>query len=386
MQVAVRIEQQPLALERARHRPLVAVGDHVRVVQVHERLAAQHGFFLHAIEEELPHEGFFALAEADRLLQLLVVEHRVGEPQHVEHDVEVLRARPGEDVLGVRHVGGEDRRGDSELEIRRAAWRAPASLRWSALAFSKPFFTSRTWLCTSPMPSSETRMLIRMPLLAQNSTIRVSIGMARCGVSPVVLMPILRSRGRCRWNISTISGRSLRVVGSPPEMLRFSTAPQNGLSSTGSSSRERHVGLAVAPLPVVAHRAAGVADPGAVIDEHGRADGVELRADEGIDEVARDTSGRFGEVVQSERRGGHQGNLLMIPRRSRTVKALVHRELSERAVEAEGAGNAARQDSPETIGATVSGEPRKSVSRARPGVVVAKSRRCARSFRERLPR
>ena len=78
-------------------------------------------------------------------------------------------------------------------------------------------------------------MLIRMPFDAQNSTMRVSIGMARCGVSPVVLMPIFRSRGRWRWNSSTISGRSLRVVGSPPEMFRFSTAPQNGLAMTGSS-------------------------------------------------------------------------------------------------------------------------------------------------------
>ena len=34
---------------------------------------------------------------------------------------------------------------------------------------------------------------------------------------------------------STISGRSFRVVGSPPEMFKFSTAPQNGVSSTGSS-------------------------------------------------------------------------------------------------------------------------------------------------------
>ena len=79
------------------------------------------------------------------------------------------------------------------------------------------------------MPSSDTRMLISRSCSAQNFTMRVSIGMARCGVRPVVLMPILRRRGRCRWNISTISGRSLRVVGSPPEMFRFSTAPQNGL-------------------------------------------------------------------------------------------------------------------------------------------------------------
>ncbi len=64
-------------------------------------------------------------------------------------------------------------------------------------------------------------------MAAQNSTMRVSIGIARFGVRPVVLMPILRKRGSRLWNISTMSGRSLRVVGSPPEMLRFSTAPQN---------------------------------------------------------------------------------------------------------------------------------------------------------------
>ena len=85
------------------------------------------------------------------------------------------------------------------------------------------------------MPSSETRALTSRLCSAQNLTMRVSIGMARRGVRPVVLMPILRIRGRWRWNISTSSGRSLRVVGSPPEMLRFSTAPQNGSVIAGSS-------------------------------------------------------------------------------------------------------------------------------------------------------
>jgi hypothetical protein len=33
----------------------------------------------------------------------------------------------------------------------------------------------------------------------------------------------------------TISGKSLRVVGSPPEMFRFSTALQNGWAIAGSS-------------------------------------------------------------------------------------------------------------------------------------------------------
>ena len=102
-------------------------------------------------------------------------------------------------------------------------------------ALSKPRLTWRTWSWMSPMPSSETRTLTSRSCPAQNFTIRVSIGMARCGVKPVVLMPILRIRGRWRWNSSTISGRSLRVVGSPPEMFRFSTAPQNGCCIAGSS-------------------------------------------------------------------------------------------------------------------------------------------------------
>ena len=108
-----------------------------------------------------------------------------------------------------------------------------ASIVWHAL--SKPRFTCRTWLWMSPMPSSDTRMLIGRSFDAQNFTMRVSIGMARCGVRPVVLTPILRSRGSRRWNISTISGRSFLVVGSPPEMLRFSTAPQKSWCMTPSS-------------------------------------------------------------------------------------------------------------------------------------------------------
>ena len=46
--------------------------------------------------------------------------------------------------------------------------------------------------------------------------------MARWGVSPVVLMPSLRSRGSLSSITRQISTRSLRVVGSPPEMLAFS--------------------------------------------------------------------------------------------------------------------------------------------------------------------
>ena len=48
----------------------------------------------------------------------------------------------------------------------------------------------------SPTPSIDTRVLKMTPFLLHSSTIFVSIGIARCGVSPVVLMPNLRRRGR----------------------------------------------------------------------------------------------------------------------------------------------------------------------------------------------
>ena len=156
------------------------------------------------------------------------------------------------------------------------------------------------------MPSSETRMLIRMPFFAQNSTMRVSIGMARCGRQAGRVDADLPQRGGDAAGTSPPSPADrCRVVGSPPEMFRFSTAPQNGIVQDRLELRERHVRLAVAPLPVAAHRAVRVADPGAVVDEHRRADGVELRADEGIDEVARDARGRLREVLQPEGVGGH---------------------------------------------------------------------------------
>ena len=74
----------------------------------------------------------------------------------------------------------------------------------------------------SPTPSIDTRVLKMTPLLLQSSTIFVSIGIARCGVSPVVLMPNFRRRGR-RFSITShTSTRSLRVVGSPPETFAVS--------------------------------------------------------------------------------------------------------------------------------------------------------------------
>ena len=64
---------------------------------------------------------------------------------------------------------------------------------------------------------------------------------------------------------------------------------------------ERHVRLAIAPLPVAAHRAARIADPGAVIDEDGRPNGVNLRADERIDQIAGHACRGSSEVSAGER-------------------------------------------------------------------------------------
>ena len=105
-----------------------------------------------------------ALVEADRVLQLLVVEHRVGEPEHVEHDVEVLGARPGEDVLGVGMFLAKIVEAMPNEKFGCVfASACIASIVFDAL--SKPFLTVRTWSWTSPMPSSETRMLISTPLV-----------------------------------------------------------------------------------------------------------------------------------------------------------------------------------------------------------------------------
>ena len=104
-QAAVRVEHDALGLERARREPVVAVGDHVGVVHVDVVLPVEQRIHAHAIEEELAHA---LLLGADRLADLRpevgVAEHRLGEPHHVEDDVELLPARPGEDVLGVVEV------------------------------------------------------------------------------------------------------------------------------------------------------------------------------------------------------------------------------------------------------------------------------------------
>src|SRR5687767_10173069 len=68
---------------------------------------------------------------------------------------------------------------------------------------------------------------------------------------------------------------------------------------------ERHVALAIAVLPVVAHLATGVANKCAVVDEHGGADRVKRAGDDAVDQVARHACGCLGEIAQPEAFSGH---------------------------------------------------------------------------------
>ena len=169
--------------------------------------------------------------------------------------------------------------------------------RMVSFAFSKPRFTCRTLLCISPTPSIETRVLKMMLRSWHISTIFVSIGMPRCGVRPVVLRPNLRSFGSRSSMTRQISTRSLRVVGSPPETLAFSMFFQRLRLEDLVDVGERHVALAVAPLPVPAHLAARVAHERAVENQHGRVNRA-VAGDIAVDDVAGGADRRLGEVLQ----------------------------------------------------------------------------------------
>ena len=182
-------------------------------------------------------------------------------------------------------------------KLKRYFFCSACIARIVSFALSKPRFTCRTSLCMSPTPSIETRVLKMTPRSWHISTILVSIGMPRCGVRPVVLMPNFRSRGSLSSMTRQMSTRSLRVVGSPPETLAFSTFFQRSELNALSISASVMSALAVAALPVAAHLAARVADERAVEDQHRRVDGRDA-GDVGVDEVARRADRRFGEVLQ----------------------------------------------------------------------------------------
>ena len=263
----------------------------------------------------MAHVVLFARAEADRLLEAPVAEHVVGEPEHVEDDVELALARPGEDVVASSRLVAKIVEAMPNWKSGvSAASACIASMVWQA--FSKPRFTSRTWLWTSPMPSSDTRMLISTSRSAQNFTIRVSIGMARCGVSPVVLMPILRRRGSRFTNSSTslgevvaggrLAARDVQVLDGAPERVVHDAVDLG----------QRHVLLAVAALPVAAHRAAGVTDERAVEDEDRRPDRPELR-DRRLGQIARHADRGLGQVSKRE---GLLGQRLILSQPVATAK------------------------------------------------------------------
>jgi len=86
----------------------------------------------------------------------------------------------------------------------------------------------------SPTPSIDTRMAKMTPLRWQAAAIFSIIGIARCGVSPVVLRPNFLRRGNRSIISSQISTRSFRVVGSPPEMAAFSMFRQKSDRKTPS--------------------------------------------------------------------------------------------------------------------------------------------------------
>jgi len=107
-------------------------------------------------------------------------------------------------------------------KLKRYCFCSACIARIVSLALSNPRWTLRTTSWTLPMPSIDTRVLKITRRSWQSSTIFVNIGMARCGVRPVVLSPSLRSLGNLSSIRRAMSTRSFRVVGSPPEMLAFS--------------------------------------------------------------------------------------------------------------------------------------------------------------------
>ncbi len=165
-------------------------------------------------------------------------------------------------------------------------------------AFSKALRTLRTSPCMSPTPSIDTRVE-KITLRSWHiSTTLVSIGMARCGVRPVVLMVSLRSFGNLSIISRQMSTMSLRVVGSPPERLAFSMSLPERRAEGLLDLRERHVFLAVAARPVAAHLAAGVAHERAMEDEDGGVQRGVLRHHR-LDHVLGGRERRLGEILRS---------------------------------------------------------------------------------------
>jgi hypothetical protein len=115
-------------------------------------------------------------------------------------------------------------------------------------------------------------------------------------VSPVVLMPILRHFRQ------VVAGRRLAAG----DVQVLDRAPERVLHRR-LELRKRHVALAFAMLPVVAHLALRVADPRAVVDEHRRPNRLQLGDDERIGQVARHAGRGLAQIAQGESAFRHSG-------------------------------------------------------------------------------
>ena len=131
-----------------------------------------------------------------------------------------------------------------------------------------------------------------------SSTMSVSIGIALCGVSPVVLRPSFRncgSRSRVTRQTSTRSSLSRRFSSGDVEVLQ--TGPQ-GRTEDALDLRESQVRLQAPSLPVSAHQALCVAVERTVEDEDRGVNRLELRQKR-FAKVSRGAGRGPGEVAQS---------------------------------------------------------------------------------------
>ena len=125
---------------------MVAVGDHVGVVHVDVVLAVEQRVDPDAVQEELPHALLFLADRLARLGQLTVAEHRVGEPDHVEDDVQVLGRAPSSECCRRRQRFCEK----IVVEIPKLNRYCSCSAciaRMVSFALSNPRGTWRTSLC-----------------------------------------------------------------------------------------------------------------------------------------------------------------------------------------------------------------------------------------------
>ncbi len=215
-----------------------------------------------------------------------------------------LRARPGEDVLAVRHVGREERGGDAELEVvvpgreRLHGFDRLAGLLEAVL--DVPDLVVDVADAVERHADADEEALLGAELddrrqqpdrADRRQAGGVDADLAQARQVPVEELDHLRQVVPGR----RLAARDVQVLDRAPERVRHRRF----------ELRQRQVGLPVAELPVVAHLALGVADPRAVVDEHRRPDRVQLRVDEGVHQVARDAAGRLGEVLQPEGISGH---------------------------------------------------------------------------------